>query len=191
MGANYLSAPVILIINTVFSLYILAVVLRFLLQWAGVGARNPIMSVLINITHPPLKLLRRFIPSIGKIDTSALVLALGLQILADFIVNALQGSMPSFGVLCLFAVASLLSLILDVFFYALLGSVILSWINPGSYHPLANLLDSLCAPILKPCRELLPVMGGIDFSAMLAMLMIQVAKMLLLPPLYELANLIG
>lgn len=191
MGADYFSAPVVLIVKTVFSIYILALILRFLLQWAGAGGRNPITAMLIKITHPPLRLLRRVIPSAGKIDLSALALAFGLQLLSDYIINVLQGGMSSVSILCIFAFASLLTLIFDVFFYALMATIILSWINPGSYHPMVSVINSLCEPILKPCRELLPVIGGIDFSAMLAILMIQVAKMLVIPPIFELANLIG
>ena len=66
MNSSYVTDPVIFIIDSVFSLYILAVVLRFLLQWCQANFYNPISQFLVKITHPPLKLLRRYIPPVGK-----------------------------------------------------------------------------------------------------------------------------
>ena len=81
MGANYMTDPVVFLIDTLFSLYILAVMLRFLLQWIRADFYNPVSQFLVKITHPPLRVLRRFIPSVGRVDSSSLLLALLLQIL--------------------------------------------------------------------------------------------------------------
>ena len=80
---GYLSNPLGFAIDTLGSLYVVALLLRFLLQWLRADAYNPLSQFLIRITHPPLKILRRFVPSIGRIDTSSLLLAflllIGLQ----------------------------------------------------------------------------------------------------------------
>ncbi len=191
MGSSYISAPVIFLIDTLFSLYILAVVLRFLLQWSGADSRNAIAQMLIKITHPPLKLLRRFIPSIRKIDTSALVLAFGLQLLADFAIFFVMGNLPSIGALCVISFTSLLSLVINVFIFAIFAGAILSWFNPGTFNTASGLLYSLSEPVLRVCRQIVPDMGGVDFSSLVALIMLQLAKMLLLPPLQELAALIS
>ena len=83
MDSTYMTNPLIFLIDTLVSLYILAIMLRFLLQWANADFYNPISQFLVKITHPPIKLLRRYIPSVGKIDTASLVLALVLQMLSD------------------------------------------------------------------------------------------------------------
>jgi YggT family protein len=62
MDASYLTNPIILVVDTLSSLYILAVLLRFMLQWSGASFYNPILQFLVRITHPPLRILRRFIP---------------------------------------------------------------------------------------------------------------------------------
>ena len=79
MESSYLSNPIIFLLDTVFSFYILAVLLRFLLQWVGGDFYNPISQFLVKITHPPLRFLRRYIPAVGKVDTSSLVLIMSLQ----------------------------------------------------------------------------------------------------------------
>ena len=72
---SYLSNPLQFVIDTLVSLYVAALLLRFLLQWVKADAYNPLSQFLIRITHPPLKILRRFVPSVGRVDTSSLVLA--------------------------------------------------------------------------------------------------------------------
>lgn len=191
MGMNYFTNPIILILDTVFSLYIGAVMLRFLLQWVRADFRNPISKFLIAITHPLLKVLRRFIPAIGNIDTASIVLMLALESLAIGGMALLQGGSISIGGLILTAFAQLISLLLNVMFYAIFARALLSWFQQGSYNDISRLLFSLTEPTLKICRAMLPNFGGLDLSVIIAILGIQLAQMLILPPIYELASLIS
>lgn len=191
MGMNYFTSPIILILDTVFSLYIGAVMLRFLLQWVRADFRNPISKFLIAITHPILKILRRFIPTMGNIDTASIVLMLALQILATGGMEFLQGGSISIGGLILTAFAQLISLLLNVMFYAIFARALLSWFQQGSYNDISMLLYSLTEPTLRICRAMLPNFGGLDLSVIIAILGIQLAQMLILPPIYELASLIS
>jgi YggT family protein len=191
MGMNYFTNPIILILDTVFSIYIGAVMLRFLLQWVNADFRNPISKFLIAITHPLLKVLRRFIPAIGNIDTASIVLMLALQILSIGGMVVLQGASISIGALILTAFAQLISLLLNVLFYAIFARALLSWFQQGSYNDISRLLFSLTEPTLKICRAMLPNFGGLDLSVIIAILGIQLAQMLILPPIYELASLIS
>ncbi len=192
MGMNYFTNPIELILNTVFSLYIGAVMLRFLLHWCRADFRNPISKFLIMLTHPPLKIMRRFIPSIGNIDTSSLVLMMALQLLADGSLELLQGaSISSIGGLILVSFAHLLALLLNILFYAVFARALLSWFNQGGFSDVSMLLYSLTEPMLRICRGMLPNLGGMDLSVIVAILGLQLAEMLILPPLYELASLIS
>jgi len=191
MGSSYMADPAIFIIDSLFSLYILAVLLRFLLQWCGADFYNPISQFLVKVTHPPLKLLRRFVPSIGKIDTSSLVLVFGLQMLADFSILLLKGIAISIGALTILSLTQLVSLLINIFIYAVFARAILSWINPGSFNAASSILHSLTEPVLDLCRRFIPDLGGIDLSPLAALMLLQLAKMVVLPPLHQLANLIG
>lgn len=188
---NYFTNPIIFILDTVFALYIGAVMLRFLLQWVRADFRNPISKLLITITHPPLKILRRLIPAIGNIDTASLVLMMGLQILATGGIAFLQGASLSIGGLILTAFAQLISLLLNVMFYAIFARALLSWFQQGSYNDFSMLLYSLTEPMLSVCRGMLPNLGGLDLSVIVAIMGIQIIEMLILPPLYQLASLIS
>ncbi|MGR9012527.1 MAG: YggT family protein [Gammaproteobacteria bacterium] len=191
MGSSYMTDPAIFVIDSLFSLYILAVLLRFLLQWCGADFYNPISQFLVKATHPPLKLLRRFVPSIGKIDTSSLVLVLSLQMLADFSILLLKGIAISIGALTILSLTQLVSLLINIFIYAVFARAILSWINPGSFNATSSILHSLTEPLLDLCRKFIPDLGGIDLSPLAALMLLQLAKMVVLPPLHQLASLIG
>ena len=191
MGATYMTDPIIFLIDTLFSLYILAVLLRFLLQWCGADFYNPISQFLVKVTHPPLKILRRFVPSIGKIDTSSLILVLSLQMLADFSILLLKGVTINMGALAILSITQLLALLINVFVFAVFARAILSWLNPGSFNAAASILDTLTDPLLDIIRKIIPNLSGLDLSPLAALLLLQLAKMVILPPLHELASLIG
>ncbi|MCF6204231.1 MAG: YggT family protein [Methylococcaceae bacterium] len=191
MGTSYMTNPVIFLIDTLVSLYILAVVLRFLLQWTRADFYNPISQFLVKITHPPLKFLRRFVPSIGKIDTSSIVLALVLQMIADFSILMLKGVVVSIPALVVLSFTQLVSLLINIFIFAVFARAILSWFDSGSYNSATSLLQSLTEPVLNMCRKVIPDLGGMDLSPLIALVALQLAKMMILPPLNELASIIG
>jgi len=191
MDSSYMTDPVIFVIDSLFSLYILAVLLRFLLQWCGANFYNPISQFLVKVTHPPLRILRRFVPPIGKIDTSSLILVLSLQMLADFSILMLKGLTISIGSLTILSLTQLISLLINIFIYAVFARAILSWLNPGAFSSASSILDSLTEPLLGICRKFIPDLGGIDLSPLAALMILQLAKMVILPPLHQLASLIG
>lgn len=191
MPTTYLTDPIIFLIDSLFALYILAILLRFLLQWSGADFYNPISQFLVKITHPPLRVLRRFVPSIGKIDTSSLVLMLALQMGGDFSILLLKGLAINLGALAVFSMTQLVSLLINVFVFAVFARAILSWANPGTFSAAASILRTLTEPLLDVCRKIIPDLGGIDLSPLAALFMLQLAKMVILPPLHELANLIA
>jgi YggT family protein len=191
MGSNYMTDPVVFLIDTLFSLYILAVMLRFLLQWTQADFYNPVSQFLVTITHPALRLMRRVIPAVGRIDTSSLVLALVLQIVANFAILAIKGVMIGIGGLVLLSLTDLLKMLLDIFVYAIFAGAIISWFAPGSYSGASSILYSLTEPLLSVCRRILPDLGGIDLSPLIALVLLQLTKMMILPPLHELASLLS
>jgi YggT family protein len=162
-----------------------------LLQWCQADFYNPLSRFLVKITHPPLKILRRYIPPVGKIDTSSMVFALSLQMLSDFSILLLKGVNISIGALALLSLTQLISLLINVFIFSVFARAILSWVNPGSYDAASSLLTSLTEPLLDTCRKFIPDLGGIDLSPLAALILLQLAKMVILPPLHELAGLIG
>ncbi len=191
MGATYLSDPLIFLIDTVFSLYILAVALRFLLQWSRADFYNPISQGIVKITHPPLRLLRRIVPPLGKVDTSALLLLMLLQMLSDFSIFAIKGVMVGLPALMVISLTQLMSLFINIFIFMIFARAILSWIAIGHHNAATSILYGLSEPVLRFFRRMTPDLGGVDLSPLVALIFLQLLKMIILPPLHQLASLIG
>ena len=187
MGPGYLANPLAFLVDTLFSLYIMAVMLRSLLQWARADFYNPLSQFLVRITQPLLHPFRRLIPGWGGIDLSALVLMILLQMVALALLMMIAGVTPRMDYLLLRTPAELISLLLNVYLVAIVVRAVLSWINPHDYNPATTVLLSLTEPVIRPLRSVIPPLGGVDLSPLVAIILIQVAKMLILPPLDRIA----
>jgi len=181
MNSGYLTNPLEFLISTLFSLYILAVMLRFILGAVRADFYNPVSQFLVRITNPLLVPMRRIIPSFRQYDTSALLLMLLLQLVSLVIVVMLRGVSVSFITLLLTAIGELVVLAFNVFIFAIVIQVILSWVNPGTYNPVNALLHSITRPVMGPIQRLIPPVSGIDLSPLVALIGLQVLKMLVLP----------
>ncbi len=200
MGSNYLLSPLTLIINTLFDLYILLVLLRFLLQAFRADFYNPVSQFIVKATTPPLRFLRRIIPSVSGHDAASIVFCLTLIYLKFLLLRLLDipgvpianvtapiGSV-SYPGLIIYAFADLISLSLTVFLIAIIIQVVLSWISPGQHNPIIGLVNTLASPALRPFRKIIPSLGGLDLSPLFATLGILVLKMLVIPPIIYLGT---
>ncbi|EJB8383133.1 YggT family protein [Pseudomonas aeruginosa] len=172
----------IYILQTLGSLYLLIVLLRFILQLVRADFYNPLSQFIVRATKPLLNPLRRIIPGFGGIDLASLVLAILIQLVLMLLILMLMG----YGVggfimqLLIWSIIAVTSLFLKVFFFALIISVILSWVAPGSYNPGAQLVNQICEPLLMPFRKLLPNLGGLDLSPIFAFLALKLIDMLVI-----------
>jgi len=168
------------LLQTLLNLYLAAMLLRFLLQLVKADFYNPICQFLVKITNPVVIPLRKVIPGYGGIDVASLVLALALQILAIISLLLLNGvSPPGVGQLLIWSVLGLVGLLVNIYFFALLAMIILSWIAPGNNHPAIYLLYQITEPVMAPFRKVLPPMGGMDFSPILMFILINVVQIAL------------
>jgi YggT family protein len=190
MGSDYFTNPVDFLVTALFDLYIIAVLLRFLLQTVRADFYNPISQFIVKVTNPPLIPLRRVIPSVARQDTAAIVLIIVLQMLSTTISLLLKGVKIAVLPLFVLSVANLVSLIINFYIVLIIVQVILSWVNPGNYNPATALLYSLTEPVLRPARRLLPPISGFDLSPILVLLALQVLKMLIIPPIIQLARMV-
>ncbi|HEK2501794.1 YggT family protein [Pseudomonas aeruginosa] len=177
-----LNTAAIYTLQTLGSLYLLIVLLRFILQLVRADFYNPLSQFIVRATKPLLNPLRRIIPGFGGIDLASLVLAILIQLVLMILILMLMG----YGVggfimqLLIWSIIAVTSLFLKVFFFALIISVILSWVAPGSYNPGAQLVNQICEPLLMPFRKLLPNLGGLDLSPIFAFLALKLIDMLVI-----------
>ena len=189
MNGGYIGNAGLFLVQTGFGLYILAIMLRFLLQWVRADFYNQIVQILVKITNPLLVPLRRLGPGLYGIDLAAVVLMLALQMLELFLMAYLLGGSLPPATLLLGTIAKLLGLLVGVYFWMILIQVILSWVNPQTYNPAIGLVHSLTEPVLKPVRRLMPDLGGLDLSPLLVVVGLQMLRLLVITPLRDLAGL--
>jgi YggT family protein len=164
-----LGSSAALIVNALGGLYLLAVLLRFLLQLARADFYNPVSQAVVRITDPAVRLFRKFIPGYRGIDFSSLVLAMLVEAVFICILILLYGgSIPSAGFIITWAFVGVIYFIINIYYYAIIASIIMSFVmlfsgnmNP---HPLLRLVWQLTEPVMAPIRKVLPPMGGLDFS---------------------------
>lgn len=176
-----LNTAAIYVLQTLGSLYLLIVLLRFVLQLVRANFYNPLCQFAVKATQPLLKPLRRIIPSLFGLDMSSLVLAILVQLALMALTLLLTfGTTGNPLQLLIWSLIGVTALFLNIFFYALIISVILSWVAPGSHNPGAELVNQICEPALAPFRKILPNLGGLDISPILAFMVIKLIDMLVI-----------
>jgi YggT family protein len=174
-------SALIFIVDTLLSLALFVVLARLLLQWARADFRNPIAQAVVRLTNPLILPMRRVLPPIGKVDTASVIAVLIVAVIKVGVYFALTSVGPLPPELWVRAVAiELVQAVLRTYFYAILLYALLSLIAPGGYSPLQSILTSLCEPVLRPIRRLIPPIAGIDLSPLWAVIAIQ-AILLLIP----------
>lgn len=186
MGGSYIGNAATFVVETIFSLYILIVMLRLLLQLVRADFYNPVSQGIVRATQPPLKALRRVIPGVAGIDLASVVLLLGLQMIELWLVLLMLGRDAALAGLVMLSIARLLELLIYVFMFAIFALVILSWVQPNAYNPVVGLINSIASPLMRPARRLLPPMGGLDLSPIVVLLVLGVLLRLLVAPLEHL-----
>lgn len=168
------------ILRTLFDLYVLTFAIRLILQWAAVDRRNPLVEFILRVTGPLVIPLRRVLPPAGRIDTATLVALLALQAAGTFLLVSIGcvGEPTLFQVVAL-AMISAAKIILNVFFWSIIIYVVLSWVSPGGYNPMAAVIAAIAEPVLAPFRRLIPLVGGVDISPVFVLIAIQAVSMLL------------
>lgn len=180
----------VFIANTVLGLYTAAVMLRFLMQQVRADFYNPLAQAMMKLTNPLLLPLRRLIHPWGRLDLAALVLVFLLQLgnvlLVTFLAN-LPARYLSYspGYLLLWTFIKIVYILLNLYFLSILLEAALSWFGQGR-NSMDGLLRPLNAPLLRPVRRVLPPLGGLDFSPLVILLLLQVIDYFVLPHIWPL-----
>ena len=172
-------AALIYLIDTLLSLCMIAVLLRLLLQWSRADFRNPLARSIVHITNPVIVPLRRLLPAIGRLDTASCLAVAVFALLEVSVSWLLSGLGPPPALLWLrLGAIEIVRTALWTYFLAIVLYALLSFVAPGTYSPAQGLLVSLCEPVLRPFRRVIPPLGGIDFSPMWACILIQMLLIL-------------
>ncbi|NIF21207.1 MULTISPECIES: YggT family protein [Pantoea] len=160
------------LVKTLIDLYVMVLLLRVWMQWSRCDFYNPLAQFVVKLTQPVIKPLRRIIPAIGPIDTASVLLAFVLTTIKYPVLMLVQSGDFAISVYnLLFGLISLLKAAGSLVFWVIIIRSLLSWISQGR-SPIDYVLIQLTEPLMAPIRRVLPAMGGIDFSAMVVILIL-------------------
>ncbi|HOY23318.1 MAG TPA: YggT family protein [Cellvibrio sp.] len=181
----------IYIINTLGTLYISLVLVRFLAQLVRADYYNPVSKALVKYTNPLLVPLRKIIPGLMGIDLAAIVLAILLQaaLLQSVLLIAGLGFFNPFTLL-IWALVALLKLLAGIYFWGVIVMMIASWVAQGSRNPALGLLQQILEPVMAPFRKILPPLGMLDLSPILFFMVLNIIRAFVLPALAEATGMI-
>ncbi len=177
------------LLTTLFDLYTMIVAVRFLMQLTRADYHNPISQFVVKVTNPLLIPLRRIVPGFGGTDIAALALCFILIFIkftlfkmigfSDYIGSTgINMGAANFLQISLLSFIALIELFFNVFIYGIVIQAILSWFNTGGHNPVHSVLHSITSPVLTPVRRFVPAIGGLDLSALAAIVGLQVLKIL-------------
>ena len=175
-----MSAAITFIIETLLSLALFVVMARLLLQWTRADFRNPLCQAVVRITNPLVLPLRRMLPPVGKLDTASVVAVLGVATVDVACIFALHGiGVPGPLAWIRAILTEVARTLLWTYLYAIFLYALLSLIAPGGYSPRQSVLTTLCEPVLRPIRRLIPTVAGLDLSPMWAIIAIYAVLILI------------
>ncbi len=185
---NPFSNAGLFLVQSIFDLYIFIVMLRIVLQWVNADFHNPLFEIVAKLTNPPLKPIRRIIPTIHGFDFAACALLLALEVIKLTLLVWLQiNAVANFSGLVVLAFAELLNQLINIFFYAILASAILSWVSPFAHGPFVEVLTRLTEPLLRPMRRVIPIIAGLDITPIFAMIILKLFTIVIVQPLTQIS----
>ena len=180
------------LLETAFFLLIAAALLRAWMNWLRISMTGQLGRFVMALTDWLVKPLRRWLPKAVtrvRLDwasvLAAILMALAYAVLAWLLLGAMTGALDGgldagpaiFLTLPLIALKFVLRVVLQTLFMLVLGFAILSWVQPGSAA--YGLLGRLTEPLLAPLRRVIPAIGGVDLSALVLLLVLQIGLMVL------------
>jgi YggT family protein len=177
-----LTNALIFLVQTVCGLFVVALLLRFYLQWARAPYRNPLSDFLHALTDFMVRPARRLVPGLWGLDLATLVLAWLVQFIELLIVLQLQGyalaqnAWPALASAALLALVLLMKTGLYIVMAAVIVQVVLSWVSP--YSPVMPLVNGMTRPLLRVFQRRIPPIGNVDLSPLFALVVIQLLLML-------------
>jgi YggT family protein len=178
------------IVQAVCGFFASVLLLRFWLQWCRVATRNPVSVFVQSLTNFAVLPARRVIPGLWGLDLASLLLAWLVLVLEVALILLVKGALAASGGVIGMVLVMALTMLIRMAIYLAMGAiflqVIVSWVNPGS--PITPVVSALTSPLLRPLQRVIPPIGAVDLSPMVALLLLQ---LILMVPLAYLERALG
>ena len=168
---------IIYLLRFAFDALLMILIMRIWLQWVKADFYNPLSQFIVKVSNPLVVPLRRIIPGLGGLDLATIVVAYVVATLKFVTLAALSGE--TLGVLAFYiGLLVLLKQAGFLLFVLMIIMAIMSWVVQG-YNSTLMVISQLTDPFLRPIRKIIPNMGGLDLSMLVAFLAMNVINILL------------
>jgi len=168
---------IVYLLRFAFDALLMILIVRVWLQWVKADFYNPLSQFIVKVSNPLVVPIRRIIPGFGGIDLATLLIAYVVATLKFVTLAALSGE--SLGVLAFYiGLLVLLKQAGFLLFVIMIVMAIMSWVVQG-YNATLMVLSQLTEPFLGPLRKIMPNLGGLDLSMLVAFLAMNVINILL------------
>ena len=166
------------IVQPLFSLAMLLIAVRFLAQLCGVSGYNPISMTLRRVTNVIVLPLSRLLPSGNRFSPGALLALILIQVAFIALMFGLVGQLDAFNVLqaLIWSALGAAGLLVSIIFYSVIAMIVVSFLAPQSSHPAVEFIWELTEPVMAPLRQVLPPMGGLEFSPIILFIALNVIR---------------
>lgn len=138
---------------------------------------NPMGKFIFAFTDWLVLPLRKVVPAVGRWDMASLVAAFLVQLAQFAVLWALLGMGASVASVVVYAAFGLVRMAVSGLTGLVIVYAVLSWVQTQSY--MSDLLERLVMPVLMPIRRVLPLVGGIDLSPLVLLVLLQVVGIVL------------
>ena len=167
------------VLDTLLTLVVVVFLLRVIMPIVRADFRNPVGEAVLAITNPLVLPLRRVVPPGRKFDVASLVALLIVHFVKTWVLLLVRGGVPRVETILTIGLYGLLVTVLQFYLYAVLIYALMSWFAGAGHSPVGRILGRICEPLLTPFRRIIPPIGGLDLSALFAIIALQAVLMLL------------
>jgi YggT family protein len=162
------------LVTALFNLTLCAFLLRILLQLTRSDFYNPISQLIWSTTQPVVGPLARYLKRWKRFDIGGAIVLFGITIAYVWVISQFDVAFRiAWPTMVRIALLKIFRLTLNLYTLSLFALAIMSWVGPGVSNPTANVLWSLNEPLLRPVRQILPPVSGLDLSPIPVMLILQ------------------
>jgi YggT family protein len=186
----YLLNALSMLIQVAFGAIATLFLVRLLAEATRADFHNPLSQFIYRYTNPVLAPVRRILPNWRRINIAAL-LVVWLALLIERVVTlALGGAVLAVPGVLIVSLADLLDFVLLFYIIVIFGWSLLTMLSADPYQPIVRLAGTIVQPLLRPLRGKL-VVGSIDFSPTVVVIVLFLARMLIVAPLLDLGLSVG
>lgn len=169
---------ILYLLRFAFDALLMILIVRFWLQWVKADFYNPLSQFIVKVSNPLVIPLRRIIPGLGGLDLATVLVAYIVATLKFVTLTALAGESLGLNLAFYIGVLVLVKQAGFLLFIIMIIMAVMSWVVQG-YNPTLAIFHQLTEPFLNPIRRIIPNMGGLDLSMIVAFLIMNVINILL------------